>query len=620
MNLKLLLCLNIILLIQCTKANEQNPWSWNDSSDDDKITVKHEAEAIPRVLQRQDNYEAIHSIEQQEIQEFQSNGNGNGTDASLEDVIDEILSSNRQGRNVDGLDDVYSDPSVKEALLNGDDAQARNLIREKLCDLGLMQCEEERRPPTRVIYTQPPNYGGRPPQSGPYRQGPPQSGPNRQGPPQSGPYRPGPPQSPQSIYGKPPSGIYGPPQPMPIPPRKVGYASSSSLNSFSSSNSNSFKPLGPVYEKFGSDFYDGDQGSASVKFGYTEKPTIVVNQQGKREADVIQSHVHHHYHHVDGADAGIPKTIVVNNPIPVQPIITAPSSEYSSFNGLSSYQNNGYASSGSSGLSGSGGSNGFNPINTDFEYKGVNSGSGPANGIYNVAIPVKPVYEGANQYANQYSNGQNQLSSGQYSQQLLANQGPAQFTDGNNGLYAQQSNSNGVYSNQGQGQYNGNVGNSFHTSSPDIYKKELNLNAPNRGNSLSGSGYASTQQQLLNTQKYSKNQYNQGEQYQGIESSRQENFDCVCVPYDQCPASDVVGRRDDLILPLDPRHLSSEIEADSDNSTVALNRVTKDSGSKNATVLEEHKVFKRDVANDNTKQAEGEGVSFSLFSLFFVCI
>lgn len=601
MNLKLLLCLNIILLIQCTRGNEQNPWSW---SDDDKITVKREA--IPRVLQRQDNYEAIHSIEQQEIQEFQSNGNGNGTDASLEDVIDEILSSNRQGRNVDGLDDVYSDPSVKEALLNGDDAQARNLIREKLCSLGLMQCEEERRPyPTRVIYTQPPNYNGRPTQlsSGPYRPGPPQPPKSVYG------------QPPKSVYGQPPNGIYGPPRPMPVPqqpPRKVGYASSSSLNSFSSSNSNSFKPLGPVYEKFGSDFYD--EGSASVKFGYTEKPTIVVNQQGKREADVIQSHVHHHYHHVDGADAGIPKTIVVNNPIPVQPIITAPSSEYSSFNGLSSYQNSGYASSGS-GLSGGGSSNGFNPVNTDFEYKGVNSGSGPANGIYSGAIPVKPVYEGANQYANQYSNGQNQLSNGQYSQQSLGNQGPAQFTDGNNGLYAQQSNSNGLYSNQGQSQYNGNVGNSFHTSSPDIYKKELNLNAPNRGNSLSNSGYAATQQQLQNTQKYSKNQYNQGEQYQGIESSRQENFDCVCVPYDQCPASDVVGRRDDLILPLDPRHLSTEIEADSDNSTVTLNRVTKDSGSKNDTVLDDHKVYKRDVANENTKQAEGEGVSVTFFSI-----
>ena len=89
----------------------------------------------------------------------------------------------------------------------------------------------------------------------------------------------------------------------------------------------------------------------------------------------------------------------------------------------------------------------------------------------------------------------------------------------------------------------------------------------------------------------------------------------ACVPYDQCPASDVVGRRDDLILPLDPRHLSTEIEADSDNSTVTLNRVTKDSGSKNDTVLDDHKVSKRDVANENTKQAEGEGVSVTFFSI-----
>lgn len=90
---------------------------------------------------------------------------------NVDDVIETILSSNRQGRNLDGFDEVYSDPTVQDALQKGDDTQARNLIKEKLCSLGLMQCDnvenvEGKRPflPGEFIYAHPPN--------GPYR-GPP---------------------------------------------------------------------------------------------------------------------------------------------------------------------------------------------------------------------------------------------------------------------------------------------------------------------------------------------------------------------------------------------------------------------------------------------------------------
>lgn len=495
-------------------------------------TVHSEEEIKPRVLNRNDDYA---SIEQQTVQEYSANRTA--VDATADDVIEEIIDSRKQGRHIEGLDEIYADPTVQQALSSGDDTQARNLIRDKLCDLGLMECEQ--RAPVRYIYTQPPPgavYNQRPVA------------------------RP-PPPSHQSV-----NGIYGPARPVPLPgqtipqqpPRKVGYAPSN-YNNFQAS-----KPLGPIHDKYSTDFYDVDQSPSSIKFGYTEKPTIVVNQ-GKREVIGAQGvsqnhHVHHHYVHVDGnAPIDVPKTVLVNTPI----------SEYSAVNTLpGSYQTSGF------GASGGGSQSGFNP--NDFEYKGVNSGVAP--GIYGGSSgqSVRPVFESNSQYASGTSSYQ----------QPQSNVGPAVFSDGSNGIY--------------------NVGSSYHTQSPDFYKKELNING-NRGNAVAGSNYNSQQQQFLNNQKYSKNQFiNGGDQYQGFESARQDQYDCICVPFDQCPAQDVVGRRDDLILPLDPRNLPTEIEADSENST----RVAKDA--------EVKKISKRAI--DDVEKVQGEGVSKLSLFLIIACV
>ncbi|XP_058810636.1 uncharacterized protein LOC131675613 [Phymastichus coffea] len=85
---------------------------------------------------------------------------------SAQTIIDKILVSNRQGRNLEGYDEVYADPEVKNALQFGNDTLARSYIRNKLCLLGLMNCAEleERHPfysshrdihPQDVIYAQP---------------------------------------------------------------------------------------------------------------------------------------------------------------------------------------------------------------------------------------------------------------------------------------------------------------------------------------------------------------------------------------------------------------------------------------------------------------------------------
>lgn len=76
--------------------------------------------------------------------------------------------------------------------------------------------------------------------------------------------------------------------------------------------------------------------------------------------------------------------------------------------------------------------------------------------------------------------------------------------------------------------------------------------------------------------------------------------DCTCVQYQYCATEDVVGRRDDLVLPLDPRNLNKDIEAEQ-NSTETV----KDEA--------EHKVSKREVSNEGEQDlpdTEGVGVNF----------
>lgn len=144
-------------------------------------------------------------------------------------------------------------------------------------------------------------------------------------------------------------------------------------------------------------------------------------------------------------------------------------------------------------------------------------------------------------------------------------------------------------------------GNSFGTSvgsygSTNFYKKELNINNGIYSNHL-----------------------------QGAESGRTENYDCICVPYDQCPSQEVIGRKDDLYLPLDPRNLKSDIEAVSEeervitdgNGTQTVIRIPKGT-SLNVTEdvnNDTKKVSKREApleANESTK-ANVEPVSIYFF-------
>lgn len=107
----------------CYSRGEESSWTWGAESKTNEEQTQGSA-AIT------DDLKAAFS---EPKEQFQLNA------TEIDQVVDDILDSSRQGRNVDGFDEVYSDPSVQDALQKGDDGEARNVIKEKLCYLGLMK-------------------------------------------------------------------------------------------------------------------------------------------------------------------------------------------------------------------------------------------------------------------------------------------------------------------------------------------------------------------------------------------------------------------------------------------------------------------------------------------------
>lgn len=157
MNLPNIVLLAVFVAVAAAYADQSRQFSWFTNSEQTSQT-KHQ-----------------YQIESNEGNEnYDNNDNQNNTVTfTLDDVIETILASNRQGRNLDGFDAVYSDPTVQDALQKGDDTEARNLIKDKLCTLGLMPCDNADSVdhknaflrPGELIYAQPPNAPYRGPQN-----------------------------------------------------------------------------------------------------------------------------------------------------------------------------------------------------------------------------------------------------------------------------------------------------------------------------------------------------------------------------------------------------------------------------------------------------------------------
>lgn len=578
---------------------------------------------------------------------------------TVDTVIDTILMTGRQGRNLDGFDDVYNDASVQNAINNGDDRQARNVIRDKLCTLGLMDCDANEQiqgkrpflPPGELIYSQPPpgyhqQQNQRPPQQnrpsvpngayGPARPMPPPSNGNKyNGPPRkvgyAGPnYASRPPGGQLYVESKPPSPYYeGANPPGPI------YQSGGQLPQIFEGS----KPPGPIYEDNASP-YKFDNTAVKVHHEQIDKYETIDYSGNKKIVEQTPAvNIHHHYHHLDGSEA---TKVGAVNPISATQGAASFVSGGSSYSGLSSA-----AEFSANGLT----SGGFSPMSGSY----YNKNTGASSGVYGGAA-YKPIVEPSNNLIT--ANGPSGYDGGVNSYGGAINVGSSFGVSESNGQFQ---GNNPQYT--GQGSFGSSSINqpSYHSQNPDIYKKALNTNAGGSSvNSLStlsqyskyNNQYANTGstagQQFNNVQQQfnsggqqqfnagqQQQQFNTGENYQGYETSRQD--ECVCVPFDQCVSQDVIGRKDDLILPLDPRHLTSDITAldeekiGNETTTIKSDTAAKDSdqsaSDKKETVdgaKEEKKVVKREatdkslpLADDSLDQADGEAVSIIHVFLVF---
>lgn len=275
------------------------------------------------------------------------------------------------------------------------------------------------------------------------------------------------------------------------------------------------------------------------------------------------------------------------------------------------------------GISGSGG----NSVNVHHHYHHIdgtqNNVKAPAI-VVNNPIPV-PVPVGNGLSPGEF-HGQQHLSSSNNFNTLTSGYDQQSFKPGNgfgNGL-------NGVYGNgpkpvfEGANQYEGGSGyggsgfggssGGFHATNPDFYKKALkgssNINSLGGGSNYGGLYSGPSSYEPIDT----------STRFQ--QTPRQDSLDCVCVPYDQCPARDVLGRKGDLVLPLDPRNLGSDIEALSSESNSTATNTThtaedantddQDDDSDVETTKESVKhVSKREVAEkkSDVQKADGEAVS-----------
>ncbi|KAH9637189.1 hypothetical protein HF086_016211 [Spodoptera exigua] len=509
------------ILLPIIFASTTAEWSWG-GKEDSKTADESQQNASP-LLQGEQLPEA-------QEKNFESNS------TVLDDIVDELVSS-KQGRSLGGFDDVYSDPTIKEALDSGDDAEARNLIKGRLCTLGLIQCEDEDSQekrtylsPDEVIYAQPVDIKpiGKPIASIPVR-GPPRA----YGPPQPMSYRP---------------------RPQKIPPKRVGYGGNvrpgfsdkygvaggnfqfSQNSALYNAHESNFVTKSPIYATPGPYAYE------NTKPAYNKYPS----HSDTKTDTVVQQHIHHHYVHEDNKD---PKVIIKPVAIPVGSVGQLNTQSFGSqFSGSQS----------SDIISGGG------------DYSSITSGGfKPMSGGFNP--DTKPIYESDTIYGSQYGHQSNKVG---HNGNILTQGLPNQF---NNNAFEDQKYGNGL--------------GSYASQNNEFYKKELHVGSQN-------------------------NIYNQGPSTFGqsngyvenYHEAKAQNFDCVCVNYDQCPSQEVIGRRDDLYLPIDPRNKASEISALTEEQLDNLNKTDTATATAESTTnaTETKKLSKRETKEETPSEAAKE--------------
>ncbi|XP_055913727.1 uncharacterized protein LOC129947251 [Eupeodes corollae] len=572
-------------LLTITTANELS-WSWSGAKTEETKAPITRRSTEATDTKESDKEEAVEG-------RYLTHEPVYSNDTEINDIIEHILTGRREGRNLGDYDKVYADGNVEMALQQGDDLQARNLIKEKLCVLGLMSCDpEEKRPFYSTIYAQgppPPNRVG-----GPY-----------------GPPRPMP--TPGNHYGPPPGTKFGPTPPNSFgpsnpnnkfgPPRKVGYegplskpfygrppgvgpvyngpflespppSAIDSSVSFSKPPPGAIiygsKPPGPVFEGVDAPYNFESTVGEKIQVASSHQNNFYAHQSGSSNKDeslalsasTLQQHVHHHYHHVEGEGSSA-KAPSVSVPI-----------------GGGSTINTGFSALAQS-------SAGFAPVSSG----GFSESSAFAAG-----------FNGASQ--GSLISGSNGFNGNGFSSEGFGSNGFNSVQKPNAGeLYKPPGGGLGSFSSSGNGGFGQNSGSgfgsnglsgSYHSQNPDYFKKELHSGSSSQygGNSFNG-GY--------NDNKYAASQFGSG-----YDTSRQQNIDCICVPFNQCPAADRIGRKDDLILPIDPRNIGKDIEALSDEA--AANITSSAVSDKEASNKEDSKKSKREAPAEDKQSSDGDDI------------
>jgi hypothetical protein len=353
-----------------------------------------------------------------------------------------------------------------------------------------------------------------------------------------------------------PPRAYGPPKPMPhlsrplkTPPKRVGYGGNTRPG-FSdkygvASNNFQFSQSSGSFNGHETNFVTRPPFVNEAPYAFdNSKPNY--NKVPPSSNTGIKSDTivqqHVHHHFVHSEAEKDPKIIIKPVAIPVGSIGHLQSSQQQTYGQQSDIITAGEADF--SGIS----SGGFKPMTGSF---------------------VKPVYEGDTIYGSQYGHSSfNKEGAGVLSQSLPNHYQSNAFDD--------------------QQKYGNSLG-AYASQNSEFYKKELNVGS---ANSLYSQGPATFAQNGV----YQEN-YHEG---------KQQNFDCVCVNYDQCPSQEIIGRRDDLYLPIDPRNKGSEITAltedqlDNITKSDALEKET--TSAQNSTETETKKISKRE-----TKETKEEG-------------
>lgn len=367
-----------------------------------------------------------------------------------------------------------------------------------------------------------------------------------------------------------------PPRPGKYPPKRIGYGgnprpgfsekygiaggnfqfSQSQSNSQFNGHESNFVTRPPIYHQA----TQGPYAYENTKPSYNKGSSA---QSGSKTDSVVQQHIHHHYVH--DADNKDPKVIIKPVAIPV-----------GSIGQLNSQSLGGYGSNSQSSsdiLTAGGG-----------DYSSITSGGfKPMSGGFSLDNNNKPIYESDTIYGSQYGHNSNKVG---HSGSILSQGLPNQY-------------SNNAFEDQ---KYGNSLG-GYASQNTEFYKKELHVGG--------------SQNNLYNQRPATFGQNNAFSD--NYHEAKAQGFECVCVHYDQCPSQEVIGRRDDLYLPIDPRNKGSEIVALTEEQLDSLNKtdaIATDEKSLNAT--EGKNLSKRETKEDIPEEVEKEAEPVSIIPIIIV--